>query len=81
MREMISHAYVAQEARENRKREANAEMAAQLSRRLLEITDLRLQDIVLRVGYVDAASFSRKFKAIEGESPNEYRVRRREGRI
>ena len=51
------------------------------ARRLLEITDLKLQDIVLRVGYVDAASFSRKFKALEGESPNEYHVRRREGRI
>lgn len=51
------------------------------ARRLLEITDLKLQEIVLRVGYVDAASFSRKFKALEGESPNEYRVRRREGRI
>lgn len=45
------------------------------ARRLLERTDLRIQEITQRVGYADAASFSRKFKAMQGESPADYRAR------
>lgn len=41
--------------------------------RLLCKTDLLVKDVMERVGYIDLASFSRKFKQIYGVSPGKYR--------
>ncbi len=43
------------------------------AKRLLRDTDTSIQDIVQRVGYIDASSFTRKFKQTEGCSPGQYR--------
>ncbi len=43
------------------------------ARDLLRTTDLSVQDIVERVGYRDASSFRRKFKALYGMGAHEYR--------
>jgi AraC-like DNA-binding protein len=42
-------------------------------------TDDRIKDIVTRVGYLDMASFARKFKEMEGVTPGEYREIHRQG--
>jgi len=41
--------------------------------RLLEQTDLSIQEITYQVGYSDYGSFSKKFKACKGITPGEYR--------
>ena len=41
--------------------------------RLLCGTELRVKDVMEKVGYVDLASFTRKFKQIYGISPGKYR--------
>ena len=41
--------------------------------RLLRTTDMRIQDVIEEVGYLDVASFSRKFKQIYGVTPGKYR--------
>lgn len=43
------------------------------AKRLLESTDMKIQTILEAVGYLDIASFSRKFKQIYGISPGKYR--------
>lgn len=43
------------------------------AKRLLAETALPLKEIVLQIGYVDAASFVRKFKASEGVTPGQWR--------
>jgi AraC-like DNA-binding protein len=40
---------------------------------LLVYTDRQVKDIVSEVGYMDAPSFLRKFKAAEGKTPGQYR--------
>jgi AraC-like DNA-binding protein len=45
------------------------------AKRLLETSDLNVQEITSRVGYQDARSFSRLFRAGTGQSPGEYRAR------
>ncbi len=46
---------------------------AQAKKALLS-TDQRIKDIVAAVGYLDVASFTRKFKEAEGMTPSEYRA-------
>ena len=46
--------------------------------RLLQETELSVQEITYEVGYNDYASFSKKFKLIKGVAPSEYRRLRRE---
>lgn len=43
------------------------------ARQELVDTDDRIKDIIARCGYLDMASFSRKFKEVEGLTPGEYR--------
>ena len=43
------------------------------AKRLLIETSLPLKDIVVQVGYIDTASFVRKFKACEGVTPGQWR--------
>ena len=43
------------------------------ARELLSQTDMMIKDITREVGYLDAASFVRKFKEAEGMTPSEYR--------
>jgi AraC-like DNA-binding protein len=43
-------------------------------------TDDRIKDIVTKVGYLDMASFARKFKEMEGVTPGEYREIHRKGK-
>lgn len=43
-------------------------------------TDDRIKDIVTRVGYLDMASFARKFKEMEGVTPGEYREIHKKGK-
>ena len=39
----------------------------------LELTDLTIRDISVRVGYYDSGSFIRRFKQVTGETPAQYR--------
>ena len=39
----------------------------------LELTDLTIRDIGVRVGYYDSGSFIRRFKQVTGETPLQYR--------
>jgi YesN/AraC family two-component response regulator len=48
------------------------------AKRRLISTDTPIQDIVSEVGYVNAASFTRKFKESEGVTPGQYRKLHRE---
>ena len=43
---------------------------------LLDTTDLTAAEIGLRVGFADAAHFSRSFRAATGQTPSGYRVSR-----
>ena len=43
------------------------------AKRLLASTELTLQEIVNRIGYLDTSSFIRKFKKETGKTPGEYR--------
>ena len=43
------------------------------AKRLLVSTELTLQEIVNRIGYLDTSSFIRKFKRETGKTPGEYR--------
>jgi two-component system response regulator YesN len=43
------------------------------AKKLLRNTDAPIKDIVQEAGYIDASSFSRKFKAMEGVTPLQYR--------
>lgn len=45
--------------------------------RLLYETDLLVKDVMEKVGYIDLASFSRKFKQVYGISPGKYRSEKR----
>jgi AraC-like DNA-binding protein/mannose-6-phosphate isomerase-like protein (cupin superfamily) len=47
----------------------------QRARKLLEQTDMKIQQIGRLVGYSDPAYFSRSFKSVVGASPAEYRAR------
>lgn len=49
---------------------------AEASRLLCE-TDMRVRDIMEKVGYIDLASFTRKFKQLFGTSPGQFRAERR----
>ena len=42
-------------------------------KRLLTVCDDTIQELVNRVGYSDAPNFLRKFKAMEGVTPGQYR--------
>ena len=44
-------------------------------RRLLLETDMQIQDCVTAVGYTDVTNILRKFKAIEGVTPSQFRAR------
>ncbi|WP_426450137.1 response regulator transcription factor [Paenibacillus sp. S-38] len=44
------------------------------SKRLLRETQLKIYEVCERVGYKDPAYFSRLFKTVEGQSPNDYRA-------
>jgi AraC-like DNA-binding protein len=48
---------------------------------LLVTTELQVKDIVGQVGYLDTASFLRKFKAAEGITPSQFRERMRKWHI
>ncbi|MDR1566007.1 MAG: AraC family transcriptional regulator, partial [Treponema sp.] len=48
---------------------------------LLVTTDLQVKDIVSQVGYLDTASFLRKFKAAEGITPSQFRERMRKWHV
>lgn len=50
---------------------ANIRMAE--AKRLLTETDYPIRDIVIKVGYIDVSSFSKKFKQLTHVSPSEYR--------
>lgn len=50
---------------------------ARLARRLLAQTDEPLDQIIYRTGFSEAAAFSRAFKRWSGETPTDYRRRRR----
>jgi AraC-like DNA-binding protein len=45
------------------------------AKELLANSDKKVKDIIFEVGYIDAASFLRKFKAQEGITPGQYRER------
>lgn len=45
----------------------------ELAKKLLRETDLKVNEIVTAVGYIDSAAFNKKFKAIVGCSPGAYR--------
>ncbi len=45
----------------------------EIAKRLIEETELSLGEIMSRVGFVDAAQFSKKFKRFYGRSPRDYR--------
>ena len=44
-------------------------------------TDVPIKEIVTEAGYLDVASFMRKFKASEGVTPGQYRSRYSEGSL
>ena len=48
------------------------------AKEMLRGTDVMVKDITQQVGYLDAASFVRKFKEMEGLTPSEYRARYKE---
>jgi AraC-like DNA-binding protein len=48
---------------------------------LLVTTDMQVKDIVGQVGYLDTASFLRKFKAAEGITPSQFRERMRKWHV
>jgi AraC-like DNA-binding protein len=48
-------------------------------RKLLEGTDLRVNEVAREVGFADSLHFSRMFHKATGTSPREYRARHREG--
>lgn len=43
--------------------------------RLLEHSDLKLEEIAARLGYLNPANFTRAFRALTGEAPSQYRKR------
>lgn len=45
----------------------------EIAKRLIEETKLPLGEVMSRVGFVDAAQFSKKFKSFYGHSPRDYR--------
>ena len=51
------------------------ELRLSYAKRELIETDRPIKDIIADSGYIDAASFSRTFKAQEGTTPSEYRMR------
>jgi AraC-like DNA-binding protein len=48
------------------------------SRKLLESTDLRVNEVAREVGFADSLHFSRVFHRATGMSPRDYRIRHRE---
>jgi len=49
--------------------------------KLLTETSMKVSDIVIEIGYSDRSSFSKKFKAQSGMSPNEFRKMSKENKI
>ena len=47
------------------------------ARELLVNSEMQVKEIVAEIGYIDVASFVRKFKSIEGITPGQYREQRR----
>ena len=47
-------------------------------KRQLSETDAPIRELILRVGYADVSSFTRKFKKIEGITPGQYRSMNRD---
>ena len=37
-------------------------------------TEMPVKDIVLKIGYIDASSFIRRFRQVEGCTPGQYRA-------
>ena len=52
-----------------------ARLKIQKACQYIELSDLKLQDISLALGFEDPAYFSRSFTRIMGMSPSEYRKR------
>lgn len=50
-----------------------SEMRIEYAKRLLRETDMKISDIVEKVGYLNVSAFNKKFKTVEGESPSNYR--------
>lgn len=49
------------------------ELRIERAKKLLVETDINVQDIVLKIGYLNVSSFIRKFKQITGVTPGKYR--------
>lgn len=50
------------------------------AKRLLKDTDMKINEIVSQIGYIDLSSFIRRFKSIEGVTPNDYRKMTRDNK-
>ncbi|MFO7528374.1 MAG: AraC family transcriptional regulator [Marinobacter sp.] len=53
----------------------------QMAEDYLRNTDMAIPDIALRLGYSETTSFHRKFKAVTGKTPGEFRRERCEGGV
>lgn len=54
-----------------------SEIRMERAKELLRNGDMRIKDIVTAVGYYDVPNFSRKFKAMTGMTPGQYRAKAR----
>ena len=50
------------------------------AKKLLLDTDEPVREIVERVGYLDASTFGKRFKQVEGVTPTEFRARKTQGK-
>ena len=55
------------------------QLRMQSIKRQLEEEDTQIKDIILGNGYLDVASFTRKFRLLEGVTPGQYRALKRQG--